>query len=67
MKQFKLSLSYIAVQSAFLILSAQTYAKQTETELGTVTVKAKTEVHRRQNEVTGLGKVTKTSKDLDKE
>lgn len=67
MKQFKLSLSYIAIQSAFLILSAQTYAKQNETELDTVTVKAKTEIHRRQNEVTGLGKVTKISKDLDKE
>lgn len=47
MKQFKLSLSYIAIQSAFLILSAQTYAKQNETELDTVTVKAKTEIHRR--------------------
>lgn len=67
MRKFTLNLTYVAIQSALFILSTQAYAKQENVELGTVTVKAKKEAYRQQNEVTGLGKITKNSKDLEKE
>ncbi|WGE69595.1 lactoferrin/transferrin family TonB-dependent receptor [Actinobacillus equuli subsp. haemolyticus] len=67
MRKFTLNLTYVAIQSALFILSTQAYAKQENVELGTVTVKAKKEAYRQQNEITGLGKITKNSKDLEKE
>lgn len=69
---FHHKLIYVAVSSCFLAYMPSAYAQndssaQVKQELETVHVKGKRKVSKRDNEVTGLGKVVKTAEQISKE
>lgn len=69
MKKFDFNFTYIAIQSALLMFSSGVVADTNsgEATLDEISVKAKAEAYRQQNEVTGLGKITKNIQDLNKQ
>ncbi|EFX90985.1 truncated transferrin-binding protein 1 [Actinobacillus ureae] len=68
MKKFHFNFTYIAIQSALLMLSNSVSADTSREEviLDEISVKAKADAYRQQNEVIGLGKITKNIQDLNK-